>query len=91
MKINLQSILIVSLLIIICEMNYSQIIDSNEKWVKVTDSLNFPEGPAFDDKSSICLSNCYGGWITRYSEGVKDTFISKADDSLLPIFCECPD
>ena len=61
----------------------AQIIDINEKWVKVADGLNFPEGPAYDGKSSICLSNCYGGWITRYSEGVKDTFISKVDDSLL--------
>ena len=61
----------------------AQIIDKNEKWVKVADGLNFPEGPAYDGKSSIYLSNCYGGWITRYSEGVKDTFISKVDDSLL--------
>ena len=64
-------------------MNYSQIIDPNEKWVKVADGLNFPEGPAYDGKSSIYLSNCYGGWITKYTEGVKDTFVSKFDDSLL--------
>jgi gluconolactonase len=83
MKINIQSILIVILIALTCEMNYSQIIDPNEKWIKVADGLNFPEGPAYDGKSSICLSNCYGGWITRYSEGVKDTFISKVDDSLL--------
>lgn len=61
----------------------AQIIDINEKWVKVADGLNFPEGPAYDGKSTICISNCYGGWITRFSEGVKDTFISKVDDSLL--------
>ena len=75
MKHNIRAILIVILLIITCEMNYSQIIDPNEKWVKVADGLNFPEGPAFDGISSICLSNCYGGWITLFSEGVKDTFI----------------
>ena len=83
MKNNLQSILIVILIIITCEVNYSQIIDPNEKWVKVADGLNFPEGPAYDGKSSIYLSNCYGGWITKYTEGVKDTFVSKFDDSLL--------
>ena len=83
MKNNLQSILIVIIIIITCEVNYSQIIDPNEKWVKVADGLNFPEGPAYDGKSSIYLSNCYGGWITKYTEGVKDTFVSKFDDSLL--------
>ncbi len=83
MKHNIQSIFVVILIVVICEMNYSQIVDSTEKWIKVTDGLNFPEGPAYDGKSSICLSNCYGGWITKYSEGIKDTFISKADDSLL--------
>ena len=83
MKHNIQSILVVILIALTCEMNYSQIVDSDQKWVKVADGLNFPEGPAFDGKSSICLSNCYGGWITKYSEDVKDTFISKADDSLL--------
>jgi gluconolactonase len=61
---------------------FSQIIDENEKWVKVADGLNFPEGPAYDGKSSIYFSNCYGGWITKYSEGVKDTFVSKFCDSL---------
>ena len=66
-----------------CNSNYSQVIDLNEKWIKVADGLNFPEGPAYDGKTSIYLSNCYGGWITKYSNGIKDTFISKMDDSLL--------
>lgn len=63
--------------------DYAQIINKNEVWLKVADNLNFPEGPAFDGASSIYLSNCYGGWITKYSDGVVDTFISKLDDSLL--------
>jgi gluconolactonase len=83
MKHNSQSIFVVILILVTCEVNFSQIVDSNEKWIKVTDGLNFPEGPAFDGKSSLCLSNCYGGWITSFSEGIKDTFISKTDDSLL--------
>ena len=76
-------LLITFLLNSVCNSTYAQIVDENEKWVEVTDGLNFPEGPAFDSKSSICLSNCYGGWIAIYSEGVKDSFISKMDDSLL--------
>lgn len=61
----------------------SQITEPNSTWIKVAVGLNFPEGPAFDGKSSIYLSNCYGGWITKYSNGIVDTFISKIDDSLL--------
>jgi len=76
-------LLIVFLLNILSNSTNSQIIDEKEKWVKVSDGLNFPEGPAFDGKSSIYLSNCYGGWITIFSDGIKDTFISKIDDSLL--------
>jgi gluconolactonase len=73
--------IIISILLV--SSGISQITDPDSKWIKVTDGLNFPEGPAFDGKSSICLSNCYGGWITLFSEGVKDTFISNTDDSLL--------
>ncbi len=62
---------------------FSQITEPNAKWVKVADGLNFPEGPAYDGIASIYLSNCYGGWITKYSDGKVDTFVSKVDDSLL--------
>ena len=75
-------ILIVIFLFISNERLFSQIIDENEKWVKVVEGLNFPEGPAYDGKSSIYLSNCYGGWITKYSDSIKDTFVSKLSDSL---------
>jgi gluconolactonase len=61
----------------------SQIMEPNTKWTKAADGLNFPEGPAYDGKTSIYLSNCYGGWITKYFDERIDTFISKIDDSLL--------
>ena len=61
---------------------FSQVIDENEKWVKVADSLNFPEGPAYNG-TSIYFSNCYGGWIGKFNNSFTDTFISKFDDSLL--------
>ena len=82
MKINLYSIIICVLFISANEINYSQIIDSSEKWVKVAEGLNFPEGPAYDGKSAIYLSNCNGGWITKYSDGKVDTFIHKNDQLL---------
>jgi gluconolactonase len=59
-----------------------QIIDTTEKWIKVTDGLNFPEGPAYDRKSSIYLSNCYGGWIAKISADEVDTFSIKTDNQL---------
>lgn len=83
MKLCLKSILSLILIGVMCSSNYSQVIDLDEKWIKVADGLNFPEGPAYDGISSIYLSNCYGGWITKYSNGIVDTFVSKIDDSLL--------
>ena len=47
------SILVIAL--IISSEIKSQIIDSTEKWIKVAEGLNFPEGPAYDGKSSIFL------------------------------------
>jgi len=71
-------LLIIGILIIYPSIfNYSQIIDPSQKWIKVIDGLNFPEGPAYDGVSSIYLSNCYGGWITKYSDAKADTFVIK--------------
>jgi len=60
----------------------SQIIDTTEKWIEVADGLNFPEGPAYDGKSSIYLSNCYGGWIAKVANNILDTFSIKTDSQL---------
>ncbi len=59
--------------------SYSQIVNADQKWIKVADGLNFPEGPAYDGVSSIYLSNCYSGWITKFSKGLLDTFVSKTN------------
>jgi gluconolactonase len=63
--------------------SYPQIIAHNQNWIKVAEGLNFPEGPAYDGKSSLYFSNCYGGWIAKYNTVGIDTFISKLNDSLL--------
>lgn len=82
MKINLYKMIFYLLIISSYQITYSQIIDVSEKWVKVAEGLSFPEGPAFDGKSSVYISNCYGAWITKYSEGKVDTFIHKNDQLL---------
>lgn len=62
--------------------NYSQIVDTTQKWVNVIDGLNFPEGPAYDGVSSIYLSNCYGGWIAKFYKGSVDTFVIKNNSKI---------
>lgn len=72
------------LIFIVLQINFTQaqVINENEKWVKVLDNLNFPEGPAWDGKEYLYLSNCYGGWITRFDGNKFDTLVAKANDSL---------
>lgn len=79
LKISL-AILFISL--ILNNETISQIVDSTQKWIKVVDGLNFPEGPAYDGKSSIFLSNCYGGWIAKVSDNIVDTFSIKTENQL---------
>ncbi len=84
MKKYIQTIILFWIILSIVNFKlYPQVIDKNENWIKVAGGLNFPEGPAYDGKSSIYFSNCYGGWIGKFSEGVLDTFVSRSNDSLL--------
>jgi len=63
--------------------NDSQLPITDTNWVKVAENLDFPEGPAWDVSSkSIFLSNCYGGWISKVSENVHDTFLVASDKPL---------
>lgn len=74
----------VNVLFLILNINlFAQVIDENEKWIKVAENLNFPEGPAYDGKTSLYFSNCYGGWIGKFSNGIVDTLVSRSKDSLL--------
>lgn len=57
------------------------IADTN--WVKITEGLNFPEGPAWDiESNSLYFSNCFGGWISHISENTHDTFLVATDQEL---------
>lgn len=42
---------------------------------KICTNLKFPEGPAWNG-TYLCFSNCYGGWIAKYSDNKLDTLIS---------------
>jgi gluconolactonase len=44
----------------------------------VLDSMNFPEGPAYDGHGSLFVSSCYGGFIKKIGKN-KTTLFVKAD------------
>ncbi|MBV6505165.1 MAG: Virginiamycin B lyase [Syntrophorhabdaceae bacterium] len=56
--------------------NHEIAMNDSTAWEKVVDGLNFPEGPAWDGKETLFVSNCYGGWITKFSGGRADTFLT---------------
>jgi gluconolactonase len=56
--------------------NHAMAANDSVAWEKVIDGLNFPEGPAWDGKGALFVSNCYGGWITKLSNGRADTFLT---------------
>lgn len=43
---------------------------------KVASGLKFPEGPAWDGKDTLYVSNCYGDWITRIQGEKADSFVT---------------
>jgi len=54
------------------------------EWEKVTAGLSFPEGPSWDGKSTLYVSNCRGDWIAKIHNGVADTFLVRSEKT--PIF-----
>lgn len=56
--------------------NHEIAVNDSTAWEKVAEGLNFPEGPAWDGKATLFISNCYGGWITRLSNNRADTFLA---------------
>jgi gluconolactonase len=56
--------------------NHAMAVNDSTAWEKVAEGLNFPEGPAWDGKEALFVSNCYGGWISKFSNGRADTFLT---------------
>lgn len=80
-KINLYIFIIIFSILLTANIR-PQILDTTKGWIKLTDGLDFPEGPAYDGGGSIYFSNCYGGWVGKFSEGKLDTFLQKTDASV---------
>jgi len=47
---------------------------------QIAGGLQFPEGPAWDGKNTLYVSNCRGNWITRISPTGVDTFLTAASN-----------
>jgi gluconolactonase len=52
---------------------------TQNEWEMLADGQKFPEGPAWDGAETVYHSNCYGDWISRFHNGVADTFITNAN------------
>ncbi len=48
-------------------------------WQLVGSGLNFPEGPAWDAKGTLYVSNCYGGWLAKFHNRQIDTLAVSTD------------
>lgn len=59
----------------------AQFFADSSAWKLVFDGLDFPEGPVFDSKGNLYLSNCYGSWIAKYDGDTVDTFLVKSEKS----------
>jgi gluconolactonase len=53
-----------------------------ERLVKVGDGLKFPEGPAYDGKGNVVVSNCSADYVTQFdAEGHATVLYKAASDS----------
>ncbi len=57
-----------------------QNIEKRIMFDKVVDGLNFPEGPAWDGNGNLFVSSCYGGFITKITNGGAHTFLSASEN-----------
>lgn len=51
-----------------------------EKFEMVLSGLNFPEGPAWDGKGNVFVSNCYGGSISKIAKDSSSVFIKASEE-----------
>lgn len=78
MKSSINILLAVFIIINVSEIKAQKVIDSSS-WIKISGGMDFPEGPAIDQKGNLFVSNCYGGWIARYDGTSMDTFLVRSE------------
>ncbi len=53
---------------------------NKNKFIKIADGLNFPEGPAWDGKNNLYVSSCYGGYINKITNDSSFKFIDSTQE-----------
>ncbi|MDZ7331655.1 MAG: SMP-30/gluconolactonase/LRE family protein [candidate division KSB1 bacterium] len=53
----------------------------DRKWQLVSSGFHFPEGPAWDGKGTLYVSNCYGDWLATVKRGQLDTLVFASDST----------
>jgi len=76
------TLLIIIMFILACSGKQDDLSNLQADWKKVAGGFSFPEGPAWDGKQYLYISNCNGNWISRYHGMQVDTFLT---DSLSPM------
>lgn len=66
------------LLLLSAAQTFCQEQDSVSPFKLVSRGHQFPEGPAWDGKNTLFVSNCYGGYISSIKGEYADTFASAA-------------
>jgi gluconolactonase len=67
------------LLTILFNFSCNHTLVSESGWQLVGSGFSFPEGPAWDGKKTLYVSNCYGGWIAGITNSKIDTLASASD------------
>jgi len=68
-------------LIILLIQSCSQLPIINSEWKLKGSGFSFPEGPAWDSKGNLYVSNCKGDWIAKISDGQIDTLLIASDST----------
>lgn len=53
----------------------------DREWQLVCSDFNFPEGPAWDGRGALYVSNCYGDWLAKWHDGQLDTVVMASDST----------
>ena len=77
--IKIFGIYLCAILMIFLNLSCRQGLVSDEGWKLVGSGFSFPEGPAWNAKGTLYVSNCFGGWIAKIIDGQIDTLVNASD------------
>lgn len=75
----LKGLIVFVILIILMSCQQSMFIV--KEWQLVGSEFSFPEGPAWDSKEKLYVSNCYGNWIAKIQGNRIDTLVVASDST----------